>query len=264
MLRTDQLAFSMQGRLLLAPLSVSFQPGRLHAIFGPNGAGKSTLLRLLSREWGTARGQILLDDRPLSDWAAADLARHRAILPQQHALTFAFSAAEVVALGRLHAERRTATRERQIVADALAACGAGTLAARSYARLSGGERARVQLARVLAQIWEAPAGRARYLMLDEPTAHLDLAFQHACLRLARDWLQAGVCVIAVLHDPNLVLAYADDVLVLDHGRLRAQGSPSSVLNAELMQEIYGLGAERLQTPDGQHWLAVRANRAATP
>ncbi|HET8881465.1 MAG TPA: heme ABC transporter ATP-binding protein [Solimonas sp.] len=259
MLRTDALRFAMHGRELLAPLSVAFQPGRLHAIFGPNGAGKSTLLRLLAREWTATNGRIALDDRPLADWPAHALARQRAMLPQQHSLSFPFSAAEVVALGRLHAERRTPARERQIVGDALAACGADTFAARSYAQLSGGERARVQLARVLAQIWEAPDGQARYLLLDEPTAHLDLAFQHACLRLAREWVARNVCVIAVLHDPNLVLAYADDVLVLDRGRLHAHGAPQAVLSATLMQDIYGLGAERLRTPAGRHWLAVRAN-----
>jgi iron complex transport system ATP-binding protein len=259
MLRTDELRFAMHGRELLAPLSVAFQPGRLHAVFGPNGAGKSTLLRLLAREWTPTDGRITLDDRTLADWPAHALARRRAMLPQHHTLSFPFSAAEVVALGRLHAERRTPARERQIVGDALAACGADALASRSYAQLSGGERARVQLARVLAQIWEAAHDQPRYLLLDEPTAHLDLAFQHACLRLAREWVARDVCVIAVLHDPNLVLGYADDVLVLDHGRVRAQGKPSAVLGAALMHDIYGLGAERLQTPDGQHWLAVRAN-----
>src|SRR3546814_5200937 len=95
---------------------------------------------------------------------------------------------------------------------------ASALAPRSYAQLSGGERARVQLARVLAQIWRSPNGASRYLLLDEPTAHLDLAFQHACLRLARDWLQHQVCVIAVLHDPNLVLSYADEVIVIADGQ----------------------------------------------
>lgn len=258
MLRTENLAYALHGRRLLAPLNLSFRPGRLHAIFGPNGASKSTLLKLLAREWAPSTGSIMLDDRPLECWAAPELARCRAMLPQQHALSFPFSAREVVELGRLHAERGSAAQERAIATDALAACGASALASRSYAQLSGGERARVQLARVLAQIWQAPHGQARYLLLDEPTAHLDLAFQHACLRLARDWLAHRVCVIAVLHDPNLVLSYADEVIVLADGQLHAQGTPSEVMTGALMQDVYGLAADRVQTASGGHWLAVRS------
>lgn len=257
MLVAEEIALTLHGRRVLAPLSLRCVPGRVHAIFGPNGAGKSTLLRLLGREWRCREGRITLDGRALEDWPAATLARRRALLPQQHALSFPFTAQEVVALGRLHAERRTAAREHSIVAEALAACGADALASRAYTRLSGGERARVQLARVLAQIWEAPAdGAARYLLLDEPTAHLDLAFQHACLRLARDWATRGAGVLVVLHDPNLVLAYADEVTVLADGRLRAQGAPPAVLDAALLREVYGLSAEPLRTPAGGHWLAI--------
>src|SRR3546814_1083078 len=180
------------------------------------------------------------------------------MLPQQHALSFPFSAREVVELGRLHAVRQTAAQERAIASEALAACGASALAPRSYAQLSGGERARVQLARVLAQIWRSPNGASRYLLLDEPTAHLDLAFQHACLRLAREWLQHQDCVIAVLHDPNLVLSYADEFIVIADGQLHAQGAPAEVITGELMPDVYGLGADRVQTARGGHWLAVRS------
>lgn len=259
MLRAENLSHELRGRRLLAPLTASFQAGRLHAIFGPNGAGKSTLLKLLAREWSPSAGEITLDGRPLALWNEAELARRRAILPQQHALSFPFSAREVVVLGRLHAEHGNAAQERDIASDALAACGATALASRSYAQLSGGERARVQLARVLAQIWQSPRGQTRYLLLDEPTAHLDLAFQHACLRLARSWLAHQVCVIAVLHDPNLVLSYADEVLVIADGQLRAQGSPTEVMTGELMQNVYGLAAERVKTVSGSHWLAVRTD-----
>lgn len=258
MLRTENLTCELHGRRLLSPLNLSFKPGRLHAIFGPNGAGKSTLLKLLAREWSPSAGRIVLDELPLQAWTPAALAHRRAMLPQQHALSFPFSAREVVELGRLHAERQTPAQERAIASDALAACGASALASRSYSQLSGGERARVQLARVLAQIWQSPQGQARYLLLDEPTAHLDLAFQHACLRLARDWLPQQVCVIAVLHDPNLVLSYADEVIVLAEGQLHAHGAPVDVMTGELMRDVYGLAADRLQTASGGHWLAVHS------
>ncbi|WP_043113469.1 heme ABC transporter ATP-binding protein [Solimonas soli] len=257
-LRTLEASYAARGRELLAATSVDFAPGRLHAIVGPNGAGKSTLLRLLAGEWRPSRGSVALDGRDLREWAPAALARRRALLPQQHSLSFPFTAAEVVALGRLHTRRHKAEVERAIVAEALASCGAAQLAGRLYPQLSGGERARVQLARVLAQIRDEADG-ARWLLLDEPTAHLDLAFQHACLRLAREWSRCGVGVIAVLHDPNLVLAYADDVLVLDAGRAVAVGAPRDVLDAALMRQVFGLAARRIELADGTHWLAVGAD-----
>jgi iron complex transport system ATP-binding protein len=256
MLRALELAHQLGGRDVLAPLNLSFAPGRLHAIIGPNGAGKSTLLRLLAGEWRASSGAVTLDDRDLSQWPAAALARRRALLPQQHGLTFPFTAGEVVALGRLHTRRHDRAGERAIVAAALDCCGAAALAARRYPELSGGERARVQLARVLAQIWDRDDAGARYLLLDEPTAHLDLAFQHACLRLAREWAARGAGVIAVLHDPNLVLAYADTVSVLHHGQLHAHGAPAEILSATLMQDIYELPSRRIELDDGTRWLAV--------
>ncbi|MGH8444801.1 MAG: heme ABC transporter ATP-binding protein [Solimonas sp.] len=256
MLETHAAAHELLHRRVLAPLSLRFAPGRLHAIVGPNGAGKSTLLKLLAREWRCTQGQVTLDGRALDGWTPAALARRRALLPQHHGLSFPFTAAEIVALGRLHTRRHGAAREQAIVNEALAVCGAAPLAARRYPQLSGGERARVQLARVLAQIWDEADDGPRYLLLDEPTAHLDLAFQHACLRLARDWAARGVGVVAVLHDPNLVLAYADEVSVLAGGELRAHGEPAAVLDASLMQAVYGLAARRVDTADGLRWLAV--------
>ncbi|MFT4045173.1 MAG: heme ABC transporter ATP-binding protein [Solimonas sp.] len=258
-LRVDDLSYRTPGQTLLAPFSATFAAGRLHAIVGPNGAGKSTLLRLLAGELRPSAGNVVLDGRSLQGWTPAALARRRALLPQQHSLTFPFTAAEVVALGRLRTRRHSASRERAIVADALACCGAAALATRRYPQLSGGERARVHLARVLAQIWDAVEDGPRYLLLDEPTAHLDLTFQHACLRLARDWTARGVGVIAVLHDPNLVLAYADEVTVLANGAPAAHGLPANILDTTLMQRIFGLAARRIELADGTRWLAVDPN-----
>src|SRR3546814_13583813 len=124
------------------------------------------------------------------------------MLPQQHALSFPFSAREVVELGRLHAVRQTAAQERAIASEALAACGASALAPRSYAPLSGGERARVPLARVPAQLWRSPNGASRYLLLAAPTAHLDLEFQDDCMHLAHGRPNNQDCVTACLHDTN--------------------------------------------------------------
>lgn len=256
MLSAQKLAHRLQERVLLAPMDLAFAPGQLHAILGPNGAGKSTLLRLLSREWACQQGSIAFNGRALKAWSAPELARMRAVLPQTHALAFPFTVTEVVALGRLHALAKTRSEERAIVDAALAASGAAHLAGRLYSQLSGGERARVQLARVLAQVWTDDAPGPRYLLLDEPTAHLDLAFQHACLRLARQWAARGVGVIAVLHDPNLVLSYADTVSVLCCGELLAHGAPADILCPELIHRVYGLESQMIDAGHGRSWLAI--------
>lgn len=244
---------------LLQPLSLDFPGGAVHAILGPNGAGKSTLLRLLSGEWACSGGRVELQGRSLPDWPLPELARVRAVLPQMHALSFPFSAREVVKLGRLHAQRHT--DDEALVDAALQACGVDSLQVRLYTQLSGGERARVQLARALAQIWDADPSADRYLLLDEPTAHLDLAYQHACLRLARQWAAGGVGVIVVLHDPNLALAYADTASLLSGGQLIAHGTARDVVTPEHMQQVFGLRTRLLESPDGAPWLAVSREQA---
>ncbi len=258
MLKAENLQYRTAGRQIIAPLDLALEPGRLHAILGPNGAGKSSLLKLLSGEWRGQHGAVSLHGRRLGEWPAAELARVRAVLPQYHALSFPFSAAEVVALGRLQTRRHSVAGEREIVHAALECCGAAHLASRPYPRLSGGERARVQLARVLAQIWDDDTTQARYLLLDEPTAHLDLAYQHACLRLAREWTRRGAGVVAVLHDPNLVLSYADQVHVIQGGQLLARGEPAQTLQPALMKAVYGLQMQRHVDAQGRAFLMVQS------
>lgn len=252
-LRAEALRFALRGRVLLDEVSLRVASGCVHVLLGPNGAGKSTLLRLLAGDLRAGSGAATLDERPLAAWDALALARRRAVMMQREHLPFPFTAAEVVALGRLPWQRdgRRAD-ERAWIAEALAMAGASALASRRYPQLSGGERARVQFARALAQIIE-PAAAPRYLLLDEPTASLDFAFQHECLatlhRLSRD----GVGVLAILQDPNLALRYADTVSLLDHGRIVADGTPEEVLTPERLHAVYGLAMTRVGSGAGQ-WL----------
>jgi iron complex transport system ATP-binding protein len=223
-------------------VSLELRPGRVHALLGPNGAGKSTLLRLLAGELAPDAGAIELNGRPLPAWTAAERARQRAVLPQAHVLGFGFTAAQVVDLGRLPCPRHGADAEARIVAAALGLAGVAHLADRRYPTLSGGERARVQLARVMAQVWEpldGPLhGTARFLLLDEPTASLDLAHQHDCLRAVRALADRGLGVLVILHDPNLALRYADDVTLLRDGRVLASGAPADAITEETLERLY--------------------------
>lgn len=257
MLRARELHDRVRGVELLRGVSLEVAAGTVHAVLGPNGAGKSTLLRLLSGERTAHSGEISLGGRRLSDWSLPQLARLRAVLPQHHALTFAFSVEEVVRLGRLSALRQPAAQEQAIIDAALAMTATTYLRERRYTDLSGGERARVQLARVLAQIWEPVDLGPRLLLLDEPTANLDLAHQHHCLRIARAFAARGVAVMVVLHDPNLVLDYADTVTLLCCGEVVAQGTPPAVLRPDRLSQVYGVPVE-IGEAAGRPWLRVVA------
>jgi iron complex transport system ATP-binding protein len=240
MLRASGVSFRAGDADLLRDASLTLTPGRVHALLGPNGAGKSTLLKILAGDLDANSGSVELDGRPLGDWTVLERARHRAVLPQHDALRFGFTAEEVVALGRLPCPPGTPARDAEIVGVALAAAGVRHLSRRIYPTLSGGERARVQFARVMAQLWESVAGHGRYLLLDEPTASLDLAHQHDCLRAARTFAASGAGVLVVLHDPNLALAYSDDATVLRDGRVLASGATPATLIGEILSSAYGI------------------------
>ena len=240
------------GATLLRGASVRFAAGRFAAILGPNGAGKSTLLSLLGGQRGPSQGRVQLDDLPLASHAARDLARRRALLPQDLSIAFDYTVREVVELGRYPHRQHPGRGEAEIVQRAMQATGVAGLAHRVLNTLSGGERARAQLARVLAQIWEPlPTGETRWLLLDEPTAALDVHHQHAVLRLARRWAhEHGVGVIAVLHDLNLALRYADQAVVLQQGQVQADGLPVDVLKPELVQRVWQVAVFPVRHADG--------------
>lgn len=263
MLTARDLSYVVDGRALLRGISVDIGPGTVHAVLGPNGAGKTTLLRLLSGELPPHSGTITYAGRPLQAWSPQQLARLRAVLPQREQLGFAFTVEEVVALGRLPCPRHRIERETEIIAEAMKISGISHLRTRRYPTLSGGERARVHLARVLAQIWEPVELGPRALMLDEPTANLDLAYQHHCLRLARRFAAQGVAVLLVLHDPNLVLAYADTATLLCCGEVIAQGAPAEILTAARLTQVYGVPINVMH--DGARpWIRVAVDRIGPP
>lgn len=227
-----------QGRTIIAHVSLAASPGRVLALVGPNGAGKSTLLGVLSGRIPPDAGRVSLAGKPLAAWEPRELARRRAMLSQRVELAFGFTAHEVVLLGRSpHAP--DAVRDEAIATAALRAAHAWELRDRRYTALSGGEQQRVQLARVLAQVWEGGRDGA-WLLLDEPEAGLDIAHQHFILRRARAAAAMGLGVIAVLHDLNLAARYADEVAVLAGGALLRHGPPQEALDTALLSQIYGI------------------------
>ncbi len=235
------LAVRRGGRTVIPGLDCEFRSGELAAICGPNGAGKSTLLGVLAGSLAPGGGQVRLDGRPLRDWACLELARRRAVVAQQAVLQFPFLVSEVVALGRSpHHGRSGRARDDRIIGEAMRLVGIEDLADRDYLALSGGERQRVHIARSLAQVWEAPADGARWLLLDEPTSSLDLRHQFALMKTLRRLAGEGWAIVAVLHDLHLVSRWADRCLLVRDGRLVSDGAPAEVLTAGRIEDAYEL------------------------
>jgi len=230
------------GRALLDQVSLELHAGEVLALLGPNGAGKSTLLSVLSGDVTPDGGTVHFGGREMHEWSLIELARRRSVLLQDNQITFPFTVHQIVEMGRAP-WRRTPLEEddNEAISEALAAADIAHLGNRRVPSLSGGERARVAFARVM-------AGRTGVLMLDEPTAALDLGHQEAVLGLARDRARAGDAVLVVLHDLNLAAAFADRVALLRGGQLVACGSPDQVLTAEIVSDVYRHPVEVIPHP----------------
>jgi len=243
--------------MLVSDASLDLEPGATTILIGPNGAGKSTLLKLLTGELAPAAGSVHCADEALGTVPAWRLACLRAVMAQHSRLAFPFSVYEVARLG-VDGIGRALTRQRReaIVAEALAG--------RRYQTLSGGEQQRVQFARVLCQL---EAGRSvaerQVLFLDEPIASLDLCHQLALLDMARSIAGRGVAVLIVLHDLNLAVTYADHLVVMDRGRIIAQGPPAETLDDALLQQVFRVGLSLSRAPaPGLPFLLPQQHRRA--
>ncbi|AXG77541.1 heme ABC transporter ATP-binding protein [Streptomyces paludis] len=226
------LHLRLGGREVLAGIELTARAGEVLALVGPNGAGKSTLLAALAADLRPDRGEVRIDGRPVGAWSPPELALRRSVLPQAATLSFPFPVLDVVRMGRAPwAGTEREDEDGAAVAEAMAATEVTEFAPRPFVALSGGERARVALARVLAQ-------RAPLLLLDEPTAALDLRHQELVLRICRDRAAAGDAVVVVLHDLGLAAAYADRTAVLHDGRIAAEGPPAEIFGDELLSRVY--------------------------
>jgi iron complex transport system ATP-binding protein len=229
--KASGIVVDLGGNRVVDGVDLHVAAGEVVALVGPNGAGKSTLLAAMAGDV-PAGGRVEIGDRDVRDWKPIELARWRAVLPQKATLSFPFTAGEVVAMGRAPwAGRAEGADDEDAVAEAMRLTETTGFAARPFPELSGGEQARVALARVLAQ-------RTPVLLLDEPTAALDLRHQELVLRAVRDRAANGSAVVVVLHDLGLAAAYADRAYVLAGGRVRAEGPPREVFTRELLSDVY--------------------------
>lgn len=243
-------------REVLRGVNLSLARGEMVALVGPNGSGKTTLLRLLTGQLTADGGTASFDGRPVAGWRRDALARRVAVLPQQLELPVGFRVAELVEMGRAPHARSlfgSTAEDERAVARALVDADALDLAQRPADELSGGERQRVLVAMALAQ-------EPELLLLDEPTLHLDLAHQVALLEaISRLGAQRQLTVLAVLHDLNLAAAFARRVVVLDGGRVAADGPAASVLTPDLVRRVFGVAVDEAWTRSGDRHLALRVD-----
>jgi ABC-type hemin transport system ATPase subunit len=241
MLRVEKLTYTVKGRKLLKDVSFQLRKGEVLALLGANGAGKSTLMRLLSRELKADSGIVQLFGKTLDQYDGRELSKCRAMLNQQNHLSLAFSVREIVMMGRYpHFKSQPTAYDQQIVEEVMQICGIGMFADRVYLSLSGGEQQRVQLARVLTQIWDNPES---LLLLDEPISALDLYYQQKVLAIAKAMSRKGFMVVVVLHDVNFAASYADRILMLKNGRKLFDGTPVEVLNKKDIYTVFSVDTE---------------------
>ncbi len=242
-----ELSFSVPGRTLLQPLSLTFPQGKVCGLIGHNGSGKSTLLKMLGRHQPPSSGQVVLNDMPLAQWDSKAFAREVAYLPQQLPAAEGMTVRELVAIGRYPwhgALGRFRQEDRQQVEEAIALVDLKPLANRLVDSLSGGERQRAWLAMMVAQ-------NSRCLLLDEPTSALDIAHQVEVLGLIQRLShERGLTVIAVLHDINMAARYCDHLVALRGGEMIAQGPADSLMQSAVLEQIYGIPMGILPHPAG--------------
>ncbi|CAM3649429.1 ABC transporter ATP-binding protein [Cohnella lubricantis] len=238
MLRAERIGKSYEGVKVLEGIGFEVRYGETFGIIGPNGSGKSTLLKLLSGIEMQDSGEIRFDGRPIAAYSRKELARRMAVLEQEPLPPVGFTVREVIEMGRYPHQKgwfgdESADTAEGLIDGIMARLDLTEMAERSLEHLSGGEKQRVALAKVMAQ-------QPELLMLDEPTTYLDIGRQIQLLDRIRDWQRtAKLTVVAVLHDLNLAALYCDRLLLLDRGRIIGIGSPEEILTPDLLTGVYG-------------------------
>ncbi|MBV9987042.1 MAG: heme ABC transporter ATP-binding protein [Chitinophagaceae bacterium] len=243
MIEVQQVSYRVKEKALVNNVSLHASTGEFVVIMGANGAGKSTLLRMMAGGLKASAGRILLQGKPLQEYGIESLARKRSVLSQHYHIEFPMSAREIVMMGRYpYFNHEPHTDDETIVDEMMRSLEVETLAGRNYQTLSGGEAQKVQMSRVLAQIGRVSAENQKLLLLDEPVSHLDIKFQHQLLQAARSVSREYVAVVAVLHDVNLALKYADRICFMKEGEMIETLHEPASISTNLLRKVFDIDA----------------------
>jgi len=260
MISAKNITVEIDGHTLVRNVSMELKPGKFSVILGKNGAGKSTFLKALTGDIKPAAGQVTVEGRSLDAVPSLNLARRRAVMMQNLHLAFSFTAIEVVLMGRTpHTRGFETSRDREIAMECMVQAGVDHLADRAFPTLSGGEKQRVQFARMLAQLWECMEKQIPCcLMLDEPLSSLDLSHQHSLMHLIRELSKKRAAVLMILHDLNLAAQYADEIHVMKDGRTHALGTPNDVFKREIIEMAFDCPVQIMRHPHHHCPLVISA------
>ncbi|MFT3824147.1 MAG: heme ABC transporter ATP-binding protein [Chitinophagaceae bacterium] len=246
MLRVDAVSCTLKKNPIVREVSFTVRPGEVLALLGANGAGKSTLLKMLCGERQPDSGQIHFYGKPLASYSVEAMAIKRAMLHQHNSVNMPFTVAEIILMGRYpHYRNQPAAQDHVAAEESAKICGVEHLLERNFLSLSGGEQQRVQLARVLCQVWDM---QGALLLLDEPVAAMDALYQQQTLAIVRALARKGYMVIAALHEINLAAQYADRILMMKHGKRWCDGTPSQVLTPLNIYTVFSIEAEVVINP----------------
>lgn len=249
MLKTEKLSYRIDDFYLVKDVTSYFNSNEFVVIMGQNGAGKSTLLRLLARSLTPSEGNIFLNEKDIKEFNELELAKIRAVLSQHYDISFPLTVEEIIMMGRYpYFKTAPAVKDWKIISEAIDLLKLQGFKERNYNTLSGGESQKVQFARVLSQIWEDSDFPGRILLLDEPVSNLDLHFQHEILRIAKSYIHHKMIVIAVLHDINLALNYADRILFMKSGELKYSYQIKDELNKEMIEDVFNVKVKIINNP----------------
>lgn len=269
-INVKNISFYIKNKVILEDISFDINSGEIITILGANGAGKSTLIKIISSEYKATKGDIFFDNIDAKNLSIKDIAKIRAVLPQDFNLSFPFTVSEVVMIGRSpHINGSETNLDYDIVDKVMKITDVYHLKERVYTTLSGGEQQRVQISRILAQIWleanlkdnnlsvstdsnlekteiselnhRSEITTNKYVLLDEPTSNLDLKHQHLILKTFKALAkEKNIGVFAVLHDLNLAIQYSDKIILMKEGKIKHYGKPSEIINSENIKDVFDI------------------------
>jgi iron complex transport system ATP-binding protein len=249
MLSAKNISYRIDGKQILENVTADFKPGQFNIILGPNGSGKSTFLRIFSGDLKATEGTIVYDERSIDRLDIAALAKQRAVMSQAPELNFPLSVEEVLMMGRYpHFDFQPAQKDQSILEQVMDKMNLQDFRERNYQTLSGGEKQRVHFARVLAQVWEKPSQGSRYLFLDEPLNNLDIHYQQEFMKIASGFRSDDTVLVAIVHDINLAMQFADRLFFLKEGKLIIEGTPEAIIQPSLIEEVFNIRCSLLPHP----------------